>query len=92
MRQSPSPDEPTLDLHGMRVREALQRTDGFLRAQQLTGTVTVRIITGNGTGALKQAIGELLAGHPSVTRVAPALRTDAVQYVVLRPPGSRSAR
>lgn len=89
VRTQPGPDEPTLDLHGLRVREALKRTDAFLRAEQASGTVAVRVVTGNGTGALRQAIGELLASHPSVTRVAPGLHTDAVRHVVLRPPRSR---
>jgi DNA-nicking Smr family endonuclease len=88
----PSPGEPTLDLHGLRVREALRRTDIFLRREQAAGTVAVRIITGHGEGILKQAIGELLATHPSVARVTTPLQGTAARLVVLRPPNQRAAR
>jgi DNA-nicking Smr family endonuclease len=83
--------EPTLDLHGLYVRDALRRADAFLRAEQARGTVSVRIITGHGTGVLKQAIGDLLDGHPSVARVTNPLQGDAGRHVVLRPP-ARNAR
>jgi DNA-nicking Smr family endonuclease len=86
MSQPPNLGEPTLDLHGLRLRDALQRTDSFLRREQAQGTTAVRIITGHGGGVLKQAIGDLLAGHPSVARVTIALRSDAARVVVLRPP------
>jgi DNA mismatch repair protein MutS2 len=80
----PNLGEPTLDLHGLRVHEALRRTDSFLRTEQARGTLSVRIITGHGTGVLKQAIGDLLRGHPSVASVVP-LQGDAVRLLVLRP-------
>ena len=86
MRQPPNHGEPTLDLHGLRLREAIKRTDAFLHREQARGTVAVRIITGHGGGVLKQAIGDLLAGHPSVARVTTALQGDAARVVVLRPP------
>ena len=79
----PNLGEPTLDLHGLRLREALHRTDAFLRREQAQGTVAVRIITGQGGGILKQAIGDLLAQHPSVARVTTALQGDAARVVVL---------
>ena len=85
MSLPPNLGEPTLDLHGLRLREALQRTDAFLRREQAQGTVAVRIITGHGGGILKQAIGDLLAQHPSVARVTTALQGDAARVVVLRP-------
>ena len=78
--------EPTLDLHGLRQREAVRRTDAFLRSEQARGTVAVRIVTGHGAGILKQAIADLLSSHPSVARVTTALQGDAVRVVVLRPP------
>ena len=85
MSLPPNLGEPTLDLHGLRLREALQRTDTFLRREQAQGTVAVRVITGHGSGVLKQAIGDLLAHHPSVARVTTALQGDAARIVVLRP-------
>jgi DNA-nicking Smr family endonuclease len=87
----PNLGEPTLDLHGLRVHEALRRTDTFLRREQAAGTVAVRIITGHGEGVLKQAIGELLTTHPSVARVSTTLQGSAARLVVLRPP-SRPTR
>jgi len=82
--------EPTLDLHGLSMREALRRTDTFLRAEQTRGTVSVRILTGHGSGVLKQAIADLLRGHASVASVTTPLRTDAARLVVLRPPAYRA--
>ena len=86
---APHPGEPTLDLHGLRLREALRRTDVFLHAERARGTVAVRIITGQGSGVLKQAVGDLLRGHPAVASVAGSLQGDAVRLVVLRPPRGR---
>jgi hypothetical protein len=60
----------------------------FLRTEQGRGTLSVRIITGHGTGVLKQPIGDLLGGHLSVASVVP-LRGDAVRRVVLRPSARR---
>jgi DNA-nicking Smr family endonuclease len=88
----PNLGEPTLDLHGLQVRAALQRTDAFLRGEQARGTLAVRIITGHGTGTLKQAIGDLLATHSSVATVATSLQGDAARLVVLRPPTQRGRR
>jgi DNA mismatch repair protein MutS2 len=50
-----------LNLVGMRVREALERLEQFLDKAQEAGVVSVRIIHGVGTGALKRAVGEFLA-------------------------------
>jgi DNA mismatch repair protein MutS2 len=84
-----NPGEPTLDLHGLPMREALRRTDAFLRAEQARGTVSVRILTGHGSGVLKRAVGELLRGHASVASVTTPLQGDAARLVVLRPPARR---
>jgi DNA-nicking Smr family endonuclease len=82
--------EPTLDLHGLPMREALRRTDTFLRAEQARGTVSVRILTGHGSGVLKRAIADLLQGHASVASVTTPLQGDAARLVVLRPPARRA--
>jgi DNA mismatch repair protein MutS2 len=83
------PLEPQLDLHGLRVPEALKRTTSFLIHEQQRGTISVRIVTGHGTGALKTAIRALLAAHPAVASTNPALGTDAATLVVLKPPRAR---
>jgi DNA mismatch repair protein MutS2 len=77
--------DPVLDLHGLRVTEAIRRTSAFLVAEQRRGTSVVRIITGHGTGALKQAIRDMLRTHPAVLRSSPALAGDATTLVVLKP-------
>jgi DNA-nicking Smr family endonuclease len=78
-------DEPVLDLHGLRVTQAVSQTNAFLFREQARGSVSVRIITGHGTGALKQAIRDVLSKHPAVASSLPALRSDAAMLVVLRP-------
>jgi DNA-nicking Smr family endonuclease len=80
-----SSSEPTLDLHGLRVQDAVRRTTVFLVAEQGRGTAVVRIVTGQGTGAVKSAIRDLLRTHPAVATARPALHTDAAMLVVLRP-------
>jgi DNA mismatch repair protein MutS2 len=77
--------EPTLDLHGLRLSEAVSRTNAFLLREQARGTLSARIVTGHGTGVLKSAVREMLAKHPAVALARPALGTDAVTLVVLRP-------
>jgi DNA mismatch repair protein MutS2 len=78
--------EPLLDLHGLRVTEAVSRTTAFLVHEQTRGTISVRIVTGHGTGALKAAIRAVLQSHPAVAASRPALGTDAVTLVILMPP------
>lgn len=85
--QSP-PGEPLLDLHGLRVTEAVRRTNAFLLREQARGTVSVRIVTGHGTGALKEAIRAMLRSHPAVVSARPTLGTDAASLVLLKPPPS----
>lgn len=42
---------PTLDLHGLGVRDALSETERFLRAAQAAGEPVVRIVYGKGKGS-----------------------------------------
>jgi DNA-nicking Smr family endonuclease len=42
---------PTLDLHGLGVREALQETERFVRHAQSLNERTVRIVYGKGHGS-----------------------------------------
>ena len=74
-----------LDLHRLRVAEAIRQTSVFLVREQARGTISVRVVTGRGTGAVKQAVGELLRTHPAVASARPSLRSDATMLVLLKP-------
>jgi DNA mismatch repair protein MutS2 len=60
-------DSNEINLVGLKVDEAVEITDKFLDEAFLAQMNTVRIIHGMGTGALRQAISELLANHPHVS-------------------------
>jgi DNA mismatch repair protein MutS2 len=63
-RQEPSSDR--LTLIGQRVDEALDELEPFLNQASLAGLHEVVVIHGMGTGALRRAVREHLAGHPLV--------------------------
>ncbi len=53
-------------LRRLTVDEALYRLDQYLDDAFMSGLPVVRVIHGKGTGTLKRAIHEILAGHPLV--------------------------
>ncbi len=55
-----------LDLRGKERAEALQALDAFLDRALLQGLGSVLVVHGKGTGALRKAVQEHLATHPSV--------------------------
>ena len=57
---------PSMELHirGMRVEEALIQVEEFLDKAIRDGMSSIRIVHGKGTGALRQAVRELLTDHP----------------------------
>lgn len=59
-----------LNLIGKKTDEAVDLVDKFLDQAFLNGIIEVRIIHGHGTGALRKAVGEVLANHPHVARFA----------------------
>ncbi len=67
----PSPTVP-LELHLRRltVDEAMYRLKAYLDAAFMAGYPTVRIVHGKGTGAVKNAVWQLLANHPLVKSYA----------------------
>ncbi len=88
---------PTLDLHGLGVREALRATEDFLRAAAAAGEREVRIVYGKGRGSpggvgvLRQAVPAWLEqnGGAIVTRFTRELDADGndgAMRVELRPP------
>jgi DNA mismatch repair protein MutS2 len=61
---TPKSDVPyELDLHGLRVEEALERVDKYLDDAALSQRVHAKLLHGYGTGALRQALHEFLASH-----------------------------
>ena len=56
-----------INLLGRRVDEAVELVDKFLDDAFLAQMKEVRIVHGTGTGALRQAITELLGNHPHVS-------------------------
>ena len=77
---------PDLDLRGLRVDEALNTVDVALNDAALDGVGELRIIHGKGTGALRRAIREYLAGHPLVVSAADGEGAggDGVTMVAIR--------
>jgi DNA mismatch repair protein MutS2 len=69
-RSQPVPYQ--LDLRGWRVEDALEELENYLNDAVLSGTSTVRILHGKGTGALRAAIRERLAAHSLVDSSEPA--------------------
>lgn len=59
-----------IDVRGMRAEEAIAAVDSYLSDAILYGWEQVRIIHGKGSGALRKAINEFLAGHPQVAGTA----------------------
>jgi DNA mismatch repair protein MutS2 len=57
-----------INLLGCRVDEAVERVDKFLDEASLAQLTQVRIVHGTGTGALRNAIIEMLRDHPQVER------------------------
>lgn len=58
--------EHEIDLHGMRVEEALARVEEFLDAAIVNDLATVKIVHGYGSGRLRTAVREALERHPYV--------------------------
>jgi DNA mismatch repair protein MutS2 len=57
-----------LDLRGERVEDGLRRLDAYLDEAYLEGYPWVRIIHGKGTGAMRDAVRNVLRDHPLVSR------------------------
>ncbi len=61
---TPKPDLPyELDLHGLRVEDALERVDKYLDDAALSQHGFAKLQHGYGTGALRKALHEFLASH-----------------------------
>jgi DNA-nicking Smr family endonuclease len=88
---------PTLDLHGLGVRDAIDETARFVAAMAARGEREVRIVYGKGRGSpggvgvLRQAIPAWLEQHGSAwverfAREIDADGNDGAMRIWLRPP------
>jgi len=74
--QSSAPGLPEINLLGLRVHEALPRLEAFLDQAVLSHQLSVRIIHGMGTGALRRAVREYLANSPYCAAYNEAARVE----------------
>ena len=65
-----------LDLRGARAEEALAELDRYLNNAAVAGYDRVRVLHGQGTGALRNAVRETLATHPLVREQSPAPQSE----------------
>jgi len=63
-----------IKLIGMRAAEAIELLDKYLDKCLQSGMVSVRIIHGRGTGALRRAVAEHLEGHLGVAGYGPEMK------------------
>jgi DNA mismatch repair protein MutS2 len=76
-----------INVIGRKVDEAVELTDKFLDDAFLAEVRSIRIVHGMGTGALRQAISELLSHHPHVSHFESAPHSEGgrgVTVVTLR--------
>src|SRR4051812_21226866 len=66
----------SLDLRGARVEEATDALDQYLDQAALAGVNRVTVIHGHGSGALRDAVRDLLSGHPLVREWRPGERGE----------------
>jgi DNA mismatch repair protein MutS2 len=77
VRVSRAPAEPSageLDVRGKRVAEMEELVSEFVDRCTADGMATCRIIHGTGTGALRQAVRDVLSHSPLVASFTPATR------------------
>jgi DNA mismatch repair protein MutS2 len=65
------PAAPELDLRGQRVDIATAKLDSYLNEAFMSHLAEVRVIHGYGTGAVRQAVRQMLSGHPLVKSFRP---------------------
>ena len=80
-----------IHLRGMRVAEAVEALEKYLDDAMLAGMTEVRIVHGIGTGAVRNAVREILSQHPQVRGYRQGRREEGAAGVTvaeLVPPGS----
>ena len=81
--EAPTGPLDELNVIGCRVDEALARAQKHLDQALMADQRSVRFIHGHGTGQLRRAIGDFLAAHPLVQRVAAAAPEDGGSGVTI---------
>lgn len=66
VRTAPDALAHEIDLHGLRVEEALDRLDKFIDTALVHRLTQVKVIHGLGTGKLRKSVREYLERHPRV--------------------------
>ena len=66
IKPKPTKVDVKLDLHGMRLEEALEKTEEFLNNAALAGLEEIIIYHGLGKGILAKGVTDLLKNHPLV--------------------------
>ncbi len=72
-----------LCIHGMLVSEGLDVTDKYLDDAYLAGLLSVRILHGKGTGALRSAVHETLDANPHVANYQYAPQSEGGEGVTV---------
>ncbi len=72
-----------LDMRGWRAADVRDRLDRYLNDAYLAGLPWVRIIHGKGTGALRQAVRDLLKDHKLVASFSSASATEGGEGVTI---------
>ncbi len=72
-----------LCIHGMLVKEGLDMTDKYLDDAFLAGLLSVRILHGKGTGALRSAVHDVLKANPHVTSFEYASHSEGGEGVTV---------
>ena len=83
VRPSIQPAEIEIDLHGMAVAVANERTRRHIERAYNARLHIVKIIHGHGTGALKSAVYELLSASPLVKKFYPGSYGDGGHGVTI---------
>lgn len=82
-RTRPAPTTSELDVRGKRVANIEELVTAFVDDCAADNRVSCRIIHGSGTGALREAVREVLSRMPQVTSFEPAERADGGNGVTI---------
>ena len=61
--------EAKLDIRGMTIEEGMKSLDYFMDEALISNAVTLKIVHGKGTGALRKAVHDKLKAYSAVERI-----------------------